>query len=171
MADVSIRALAEIFYRASAERDVERALAIIADDVSWLVQGPVDVFPFLGQRHGKAAVREGYRDIARKLEITSYDVEALLIDGERSAALIRISAIVRATGRAMSVRTTQFARWRDGMIVEMHGVIDTYDMVEQTLGRSLGAARLDIERTPIVAWTSSSSSGTKGESVLKPICV
>jgi ketosteroid isomerase-like protein len=151
MADVSIRALAEIFYRASAERDVERALAIVADDVSWLVQGPVDVFPFLGQRHGKAAVREGYRDIARKLEITSYDVEALLVDGDRSAALIRISSIVRATGRTMSVRTSQFARFRNGLIVEMHAVIDTYDMVEQTLGRSLGAARQDIERTPVVA--------------------
>jgi ketosteroid isomerase-like protein len=151
MADVSIRALAEIFYRASAERDVERALAIVADDVSWLVQGPVDVFPFLGQRHGKVAVREGYRDIARKLEITSYDVEVLLVDGDRSAALIRISSIVRATGRAMSVRTSQFARFRNGLIVEMHAVIDTYDMVEQTLGRSLGAARQDIERTPVVA--------------------
>jgi ketosteroid isomerase-like protein len=151
MADVSIRALAEIFYRASAERDVERALAIVADDVSWLVQGPVDVFPFLGQRHGKAAVREGYRDIARKLEITSYDVEALLVDGDRSAALIRISSIVRATGRTMSVRTSQFARFRNGLIVEMVAVIDTYDMVEQTLGRSLGAARQDIERTPVVA--------------------
>ena len=156
MANISIRTLAEIFYRASAERDVERALALIADDVSWLVQGPVDVFPFLGQRYGKAAVRDGYRDIARKLEITSYDLESLLVDGDRSAALIRISAIVRATGRVMSVRTSQFARWHDGKIGEMHGVIDTYDMVEQTLGRSLGAARqdierIDIERTPIVA--------------------
>ena len=113
--------------------------SLIADDVDWLVQGPVDVFPFLGQRHGKAAVREGYRDIGRKLEITSYEVEALLVDGDRSAALIRISSIVRATGRVMSVRTSQFARFRNGKIVEMRAVIDTYDMVEQTLGRSLGA--------------------------------
>ncbi len=146
MADVDIRALAEIFYRASTERDVERALSVIADDVDWLVQGPVDVFPFLGQRYGKEAVRDGYREIARKLEITSYEVEALLVDGDRSAALIRIGSIVRATGRAMSVRTSQFARFRTSRIVEMRGVLDTYDMVEQTLGRSLGAARQDIER-------------------------
>jgi ketosteroid isomerase-like protein len=146
MADVTVRALAEIFYRASAERDIERAMSFIADGVDWLVQGPVDVFPFLGQRYGKAAVLEGYREIARKLEITSYEVEALLVDGDRSAALIRISAIVRATGRVISVRTSQFARFHHGKIAEMRAVIDTYDMVEQTLGRSLGAARQDIER-------------------------
>jgi len=149
MANVTIRALAEIFYRASAERDVERAMSVIAEDVDWLVQGPVDVFPFLGQRHGKAAVREGYREIARKLEITGYDVEALLVDGDRAAALIRLSSIIRATGRVMSVRTSQFSRFRDGQIVEMRAVIDTYDMVEQTLGRSLGAARLDLEHVSV----------------------
>ena len=149
MADITIRALAEIFYRASAERDVERAISLIADDVDWMVQGPVDVFPFLGQRHGKEAVREGYRDIARKLEITGYEVEALLVDRDRAAALIRISSIVRATGRAMTVRTSQFSRFRDGKIVEMRAVIDTYDMVEQTLGRHLGPSSPEIEQISV----------------------
>ena len=41
-------------------------MSFIADDVDWLVQGPVDVFAFLGQRHGKAAVLEGYGEIARQ---------------------------------------------------------------------------------------------------------
>ena len=114
MAKQTTRALAEAFYKASAERDIERALSLIAEDVDWLVQGPIDVFPFLGQRHGRAEVLEGYRDIARKLEVTGYTLETLLVDGNRSAALIRIGAIVRATGRRMSVRTSQFMRFRDG---------------------------------------------------------
>ena len=149
MPKASIRTLAEEFYRASAERDIECALSFIDENVDWLVQGPVDVFPFLGQRHGREAVREGYREIGRKLEVTGYEVEALLVDDDRSAALIRISSIVRATARVMSIRTSQFGRWRDGKIVEMRAVIDTYDMVEQTLGRSLGAARQDIEQFSI----------------------
>jgi ketosteroid isomerase-like protein len=149
MAEPTIRALAEIFYRASATRDIDRAMSLIADDVDWLVQGPVDVFPFLGQRHGKAAVLEGYREIARKLQITAYDVEALLVDRDRVAALIRLSSIIRATGRVMTVRTSQFSRFRNGRIVEMRAVIDTYDMVEQTLGRSLGATRQDLEQISV----------------------
>src|SRR5258706_267005 len=114
----NIRPVVEAFYRASAKRDIDRILAILADDVDWLVQGPIDVFPFLGQRHGKDAVLEGYREIARKLEVTGYEVERLLVDGDSAAALIRITAIVVMTGKVMSIRTSQFSRFRDGKLVE-----------------------------------------------------
>ena len=140
MAETSIRPIAEAFYRASSERDVALAVSFIADDVDWLVQGPVDLFAFFGQRHGKAAVLEGYREVDRKLEITGYKVEALLVEGDRAAALIRMTAVVRETGKVMSVRTSQFSRFRDGKIVEMHAVLDSYDMVEQVLGRPFDLA-------------------------------
>jgi ketosteroid isomerase-like protein len=144
----AIRHVVEAFYRASAERDIERVMSFLADDVDWLVQGPVDVFAFFGQRRGKAAVLEGYREIARKLEVTQYNVEALLVDCDQAAALIRITSIVRATGKVMSVRTSQFLRLRDGKIIEMRGVVDSYDMVEQTIGRPLDLAPQEIEPIP-----------------------
>jgi ketosteroid isomerase-like protein len=148
MTEITIRPFVEAFYQASAARDVERVLSFIADDVDWLVQGPVDIFAFLGQRRGKAAVREGYREIARKLEITGYQVEVLLVDGERAAALIRLTSIVRATGKIMSVRTSQFSRFRAGKIVEMRAVLDSYDMVEQTIGRALDVTPVELESLP-----------------------
>lgn len=144
----NIRPIVEAFYRASSTRDIERVASIIADDVNWLVQGPVDVFPFLGQRHGKAAVLEGYSEIARKLEITGYEVEALLVDGDRAAALIRVSATVVMTGKVISIRTSQFSRFRGGRLVDMHAVIDTFDMVEQTIGRPLDVLSPDIDMVP-----------------------
>jgi ketosteroid isomerase-like protein len=144
----NIRPIVEAFYRASAARDIERIAEILADNVDWLVQGPVDVFPFLGQRHGKAAVLEGYREIARKLDVTGYEVEALLVDGDRAAALIRITSIVVMTGKIMSVRTSQFSRFRNGKLTEMHAVLDTFDMVEQTIGRPLDVLSPDIDMVP-----------------------
>ena len=135
----SIRPIVEAFYKASAERDVARIVAMIDDDVDWLVQGPVDIFSFLGQRRGKMAVLEGYREIAQRLEVTGYRVEKLLVDGDCAAALIRLTSIVRATGKIMSTRTSQFSRFRGGKVVEMHAVIDSFDMVEQTLGHPLTA--------------------------------
>jgi ketosteroid isomerase-like protein len=140
MTETSIRPIVEAFYRASAERDVARVMAFIADDVNWLVQGPVDLFAFFGQRHGKAAVMEGYREVDLRLDITAYQVETLLVDGDRSAALIRLTSVVRATDKVMSVRTSQFSRFRDGKIIEMRAILDSYDMVEQTLGRSFDLA-------------------------------
>ena len=135
MTETSIRTIVEAYYRAAAERDIECVMTFIADDVDWLVQGPVDLFAFFGQRHGKPAVLEGYREMERKLKVTGYRVENLVVEGDRAAALIRLTSIVRATGKVMSVRTSQFSRFRDGKIVEMHAVLDSYDMVEQTLGR------------------------------------
>ena len=137
MTATCIRPIVEAFYRASAKRDLAAVTALIADDIDWLVQGPVDLFAFFGQRHGKTAVLEGYDELRRKLEITSYDVEALLVDGDQAAALIRLTAIVRATSKVMSVRTSQFSRFRAGKVVEMHAILDSYDMVEQALGRPL----------------------------------
>ena len=145
MTEFTIRPIVEAFYKASAKRDIERVMSFVADDVDWLVQGPVDVFAFLGQRHGKAAVREGYNEIARRLHVTGYEIKTLLVDGDRAAALIRLTSIVRATGKVMSVRTSQFSRFRAGKIVEMHGVLDSYDMVEQTIGRSLDLAVVESE--------------------------
>ena len=137
MSESAIRPVVEAFYQACTTRNIERVATMLADDVDWLVQGPVDVFPFLGQRHGKDAVLEGYREIARRLDIIGYEVERLLVDGDRAAALIRITSVIIATGKVMSIRTSQFTRFRDGKLIEMQGVLDTFDMVEQTIGRPL----------------------------------
>jgi ketosteroid isomerase-like protein len=148
MTDTTIRPIVEAFYRASAARDVETALSFLADDVDWLVQGPIDIFAFFGQRHGKTAVREGYAEIARLLEVTGFRVEALLVDGVRAAALIRFSAIIRATGNAMSVRTSQFSRFANGKLVEMRAIVDSYDLVEQAIGRPLEIAEAGTSLAP-----------------------
>jgi ketosteroid isomerase-like protein len=148
MTDTTIRPIVEAFYQASAERDAERVASFLADEVDWLVQGPVDIFPYLGQRRGRAAVLEGFREIARRLHITNYKVEALLVDGDRAAALIRISAVARGTDKVISVRTSQFSRFQDGKLVEMRGVLDSFDMVEQTIGRALDVAAQPVEQSP-----------------------
>jgi ketosteroid isomerase-like protein len=134
MTVASIRPAVEAFYRASAS---ESMMALIDDDVNWLVQGPIDVFSFFGQRRGKAAVLEIYREIGRKLRVTNVELETLVVDDDRAAAMLRLTSVVRATGKVMSVRMSQFSRFRDGKMIEMRAVCDSYDMVEQALGRAL----------------------------------
>jgi len=148
MTATTIRPIVEAFYKATAGRDVETALSLIDDKVDWLVQGPVDVFAFFGQRHGKAAVLEGYQEIARQLDVTIFRVETLLVEGDRAAALIRYSAMVRATGKMMSVRTSQFSRFAGGRLVEMRGIVDSYDLVEQAIGSPLGLIDTDVSLVP-----------------------
>jgi ketosteroid isomerase-like protein len=129
--------LADAFYRASAARDIDTITRLLADDVDWMVQGPVDLFPFLGRRTGRDAVLAGYKAMAQVMSVIGYEVETLLVEGDRSAALIRITSRMHESGRILSCRTSQFLRYRDGKICEMRGIIDTFDMVEQTIGRQL----------------------------------
>jgi ketosteroid isomerase-like protein len=140
MTETSIRPIVEAFYRASAERDVERVDVVHRRRRQLAGAGPGRLFAFFGQRHGKAAVLEGYREVGLRLDVTAYQVETLLVDGDRAAALIRLISVVRATDKVMSVRTSQFSRFRDGKIIEMRAILDSYDMVEQTLGRSFDLA-------------------------------
>ena len=109
------------------------SLSFIADDVDWLVRDRSISSRFSAS--GAARPRCS-KAIARSAQArcTGYQVENLLVDGDRAAALIRLTSIVRATGKVMSVRTSQFSRFRDGKIVEMRAVLDSYDMVEQTSG-------------------------------------
>ncbi len=148
MTETTIRPIVEAFYKATIARDVEKALSFIDDDVDWLVQGPVDVFAFFGQKRGKAAVREGYAEIARHLNVTGFRIETLVIEGDRAAALIRYSAVVRATGKCMSVRTCQFSRFANGKLIEMRSIIDSYDLVEQVMGHSVEVADAGVDLVP-----------------------
>ena len=148
MTEATIRPIVEAFYRATVARDVETALSLIDDDVDWLVQGPIDVFTFFGQKHGKAAVREGYEEIGRRLDVTGFRVETLLVDGDRAAALIRYSAIVRASGKGISVRTCQFSRFANGKLVEMRSIVDSYDLVEQVMGHAIEVSDAGVDLVP-----------------------
>src|SRR5437667_226700 len=53
------------FYDALASREPSRIEPFLADDVDWLIVGPEELFAFCGQRYGKAAVLETYRQISR----------------------------------------------------------------------------------------------------------
>lgn len=60
--------------------------------------------------------------------------EEILIEGERAATFMRLSAIHAATGRAVSYRCAQFLRFSDGELVEFRALIDSFDAAEQVLG-------------------------------------
>jgi ketosteroid isomerase-like protein len=151
MTHPTTRAAAEAFYQASEARDLAAIFPLLADDVDWLVQGPVDLFPFLGHRRGRAAVIAGYTELAETMNVVRYQVEALLVDGDRAAALIRLTALIRATGRVMSIRISQFSRFRHWQMVEMRVVLDSFDMVEQLIGRPLDVFAREGQQNPAFA--------------------
>ena len=131
------RELVEAFYKAYVSRDTDKIGQFLADDVEWSISGPVDVLPFCGTRHGKAAVLDMVgRLIPEVFRIFSFVPDAMLVDGEQAATLSRLTAR-SGDGRVISYRLAHFVRFRAGKIVHNRSLIDSFDAVEQVLGHPL----------------------------------
>ena len=132
------RAAVEAFYRAYAERDAAKVAEFLDDEVEWTISGPVDVLPFCGTRHGKAAVLDLIeRLVPSVFRIFSFVPDAMLVDGDRAATLNRLSARRKEDGRVICYRLAHFMRFRDGKVVENLSLLDSFDAVEQVLGHPL----------------------------------
>lgn len=138
MAYVVPRSVVEAFYKAYAARNVGKIAEFLDDDVEWTISGPIDVLPFCGKHHGKAAVLDLIgRQIPEVLQVFSFVPDAILVDGDKVAMLNRQSARRANDRRVISYRVANFMRFRDGKLVENLSLLDSFDAVEQVLGHPL----------------------------------
>jgi ketosteroid isomerase-like protein len=132
------RSVVDAFYKAYAARDARKIAEFLDDDVEWTISGPVDVLPFCGTRHGKAAVLDLIeRLVPEVFRVFSFVPDAVLVDGDQVATLNRLSARRNGDGRVISYRLSHFMRFRNGKVVENISLIDSFDAVEQVLGHSI----------------------------------
>ena len=137
MSEGDTRAIVREFYDAYGRRDFERVAALIHDDIDWVIYAPMSVFAFAGPRQGRAAVLAAMAAIAQTFAIESYKPEVMIVDGTRAALLSGVSYRQRATDRVLRLRIASFLRWQDGRLIEYREFIDSFDAVEQALGREL----------------------------------
>jgi ketosteroid isomerase-like protein len=131
------RTIVREIYDAYERRDFERVAALLHEDVDWVIYGPVEVFPFAGPRRGRAAVLQAMGAIAEKYALESYKPEIILVDGERAAVLSDVNFKQRATDRTLRFRVANFLRLQDGKVIEFREFANTFDLVQQALGREL----------------------------------
>ena len=56
---------------------------------------------------------------------------------DRAAVMSNVAFVQRATNRMLSFRLVNLLRFRDGRVIEFREFSDTFDVVEQALGRWL----------------------------------
>jgi ketosteroid isomerase-like protein len=117
--------------------DNDGLAAVYDDDVDWLFHCPVSVFPFAGRRRGKAEVFKGLALFYRDYKLVRYEVLTKLVDGDQAATMSDVHCIQRTTGRSMRSHIAGFHRFRDGKLIEHRGFTDSFDAVEQILGREV----------------------------------
>jgi ketosteroid isomerase-like protein len=137
MTEHSLWRLSRALHRAINERQPDDLEALIDEDVEWAIYGPIDMFPFFGARHGKAAVLEVCRQIADNVRVHRFDRESVMLGVDSAASMMRYSLTALDSNRPISLRLAQFAQFRAGRLSSMRVVVDTFDLVEQALGRPI----------------------------------
>ena len=95
----------------------------------------MQVFPFAGQRHGRTAVLEALGSIAKDYSLERYEPRIVIVEGDRAAVMSEVAFKQRSTGRMLSMQLANFLRFRNGRLVEFREFMNTFDLVEQALGR------------------------------------
>lgn len=137
MAEHSLWRFSRALHRAINDRHFENIESLIDEDVEWAIYGPIDMFPFLGARQGKAAVLQVIRQLADNFQVRRFDRETVMLGVDSASSMMRYSLTALDSDKPISLRLAQFAQFRADRLVNMRVLIDTFDLVEQALGRAI----------------------------------
>jgi uncharacterized protein len=127
----TIRAL----YEAYVGRNFDRFAGLLHQDIDWVIHGPMAVFPFAGLRRGRPAVLQALAGMAMSYSLDTYLPDFILVEGDRAAIMADVALSQYSTGRILRFRVANFLRIQDGQMIEFREFADSFDQVEQALGR------------------------------------
>jgi ketosteroid isomerase-like protein len=137
MTEHSLWRFSRALHRAINERQREDLEALIDEEVEWAIYGPIDMFPFFGARRGKAAVLEVIRQVADNIRVHRFDRETLMLGADTAASMLRFSLTMLDANKPISLRLAHFAQFKAGRLINIRILLDTFDLVEQALGRPI----------------------------------
>jgi ketosteroid isomerase-like protein len=137
MTEHSLWRFSRALYRAINERQLDDLESLLDDNIEWAIYGPIDMFPFFGARHGKEAVLKVCRQIADNVRVHRFDRESVMLGVDSAASMMRYSLTALDSNKPISLRLAQFAQFNAGKLVSLRVIVDTFDLVEQTLGRPI----------------------------------
>ena len=137
MTEHSLWRFSRAVHRAVNDRDFRDIEALIDEDVEWAIYGPIDMFPFLGARQGRDAVLDVIRQLADNFHVRRFDRESIMLGVDSAASMLRYSLTALDSDKPISLRVAQFAQFRAGKLISMRVLVDTFDLVEQALGRAI----------------------------------
>ena len=137
MTEHSLWRFSRALHRAINERQFADIETLIDEDVDWAIYGPIDMFPFFGARRGKAAVLEVIKRIADNVRVHRFDRESIMLGVDSAASMLRYTLTALDSNKPISVRLAHFAQFKAGRLLNIRVLIDSFDLVEQSLGRSI----------------------------------
>ena len=144
MTEHSLWRFSRALHRAINERRYEELETLIDEDVDWAIYGPVELFPFLGARRGRDAVIEVIRQIADNVRVHRFDRETIMLGVDSASSMLRYSLTALDSNKPISLRIAHFAQFKAGKLTNFRVLVDTFDLVEQTVGYPIHLPRMAV---------------------------
>lgn len=118
---------------AHAAGDFDAVLAHCSEDIEHFASAPIDIFPHLGRRVGKAEVRQMWEMTRSRYADVRHEIKTMICEGDQVAADLRIFLRKRDNDRIVQYDLAAFYTLRDGRISRIREIMDTFDLVQQVL--------------------------------------
>jgi len=106
-------------------------------DVDFVSYAPADVFPYLGHHHGSAELAKSMAAAHREFEYLVYKPVFMVVERDDAAVIVFARVRQRSSGRIIQLFVADFLRLREERIVGVREFMDSFDAVQQMLGREL----------------------------------
>jgi len=137
MTRAEIRHVIDNWYVAHKRADFAFFERLLADDIEWTMHGPPQAFPVPNSLYGKHAVLDAIGQVNEALYVVRNVQREVMIDGDRAAVISDRTVVQRETGRTLVYRVAAFLRFRGDKLVAYQAFYDSFDMLEQVIGRVL----------------------------------
>jgi ketosteroid isomerase-like protein len=107
------------------------------DALTSITYTPVEIFPHHGLKQGKSWVAEAVRVQQQRYSQRTYAIQTLVVDGDRAAVIVAAHLTKHKDGRVVQLTIAEFFTLRDGLIIEHRAFFDSFDFIQQLLGRDL----------------------------------
>jgi uncharacterized protein len=117
--------------------DVARVEECCDDEIDSITYAPVELFPHLGHKHGKAWIREAIRIQQERYSSRRSEMKFIAVDGLKVATTQRIFMEKRKDRRLVQIDVAEFFTLHAGRIIEHRSFFDSFDLIQQLLGQDL----------------------------------
>jgi ketosteroid isomerase-like protein len=117
--------------------DVARTLDCFDDEIDIITYAPVELFPHLGHKRGKAWVPEALQTQKKRYLSRKYEIKFMAAEGDKASVMLRLRMVKRNDRRVVQLDVAEFYTLRQGRIVEFRSFFDSFDLIQQLLGQDL----------------------------------
>jgi ketosteroid isomerase-like protein len=117
--------------------DAPRVEACCHEGFTSVIHGPVDIFPHLGLKEGKSWIAQAIRIQQARYSARRYTMQSIIVDGDRAATLIQAKLTKRNDQRILQFAVADFYTLQDGLVLSHQSLFDSFDFLQQVLGRDL----------------------------------